>query len=316
MGLASLTLVQDVPLARSTSSHRKAAASKTKSKLVLVSQWRWKTKQSIALRASGHDAAELQHHSIPEYVSVSQTEDEMIYVQLTNTAGWSAQVHLVGCRIASWVMPTGDEILSSTPHLQEPVTGGGGIIPDFPMSSAPGAASAASSPWQISSTSADLQPDERDPEVELVLSSKDRPPIAWPFAFRAVHSISLHGDQLRSDLRIYSLEDHAVSFTAMLHSHIEVVDVSTSRVMGLDGGSTTMALVREPRQGPMLQLDGTGVDQFFFGTPDYLELDVGSGAAVALTSSDWTDTVVRAPSSQAVTDGKASRTASWNTVDL
>ncbi|KAK9848852.1 hypothetical protein WJX84_011445 [Apatococcus fuscideae] len=44
--------------------------------------------------------------------------------------------------------------------------------------------------------------------------------------------------------------------------------------MGLDGGSTTMALVREPRQGPMLQLDGTGVDQFFFGTPDYLELDV------------------------------------------
>ena len=67
-----------------------------------------------------------------------------------------------------------------------------------------------------------------------------------PFPFRAVHSISLHGDQLRSDLRIYNVGSQPVSFTAMLHSHIEVVDVATSQVKGLEGSTTSMV------KGPLL----------------------------------------------------------------
>ena len=47
------------------------------------------------------------------------------------------------------------------------------------MSTEAGAASSHSSQWQVSSTSADLQPDERDPEVELVLSSDGSSPAAW-----------------------------------------------------------------------------------------------------------------------------------------
>ena len=70
-----------------------------------------------------------------------------------------------------------------------------------------------------------------------------------PFAFRAVHSVSLHGDQLRSDLRVYNLETHPVSFSAMLHSFIEVVAVSACRVVGLEGAFTTLV-----RSAPLIVL--------------------------------------------------------------
>ena len=39
---------------------------------------------------------------------------------------------------------------------------------------------------QVASTSADFQPDERDPEVELVLTENDYTLKMWPYKFKAV----------------------------------------------------------------------------------------------------------------------------------
>jgi glucose-6-phosphate 1-epimerase len=39
---------------------------------------------------------------------------------------------------------------------------------------------------QVASTSADFQPDERDPEVELVLTESDYTLKMWPHKFKAV----------------------------------------------------------------------------------------------------------------------------------
>jgi glucose-6-phosphate 1-epimerase len=41
-------------------------------------------------------------------------------------------------------------------------------------------------PLQVASTSADLQADERDPEVELVLTESDYTLKMWPHKFKAV----------------------------------------------------------------------------------------------------------------------------------
>lgn len=46
---------------------------------------------------------------------------------------------------------------------------------------------------QVGSTSADFQPDERDPEVELVLTENDYTLKMWPYKFKAVRqSTTLH----------------------------------------------------------------------------------------------------------------------------
>lgn len=45
------------------------------------------------------------------------------------------------------------------------------------------------------------QPDERDPEVELVLSESDYTTKMWPHKFKVVYTITLHGEQLKTDFR-------------------------------------------------------------------------------------------------------------------
>lgn len=52
--------------------------------------------------------------------------------------------------------------------------------------------------FQVASTSADFQPDERDPEVELVLSESDYTLKMWPHKFKAV---STAGDAVWVDCR-------------------------------------------------------------------------------------------------------------------
>ena len=55
--------------------------------------------------------------------------------------------------------------------------------------------------WEVASTSADLQPDERDPCVELVLSPSDYSKDMFPYKFKLVYSVTLHGPQLQTDYR-------------------------------------------------------------------------------------------------------------------
>ena len=45
------------------------------------------------------------------------------------------------------------------------------------------------------------------------------------------------------------------------------------------GCGLLQASVRNPAEGPVLELDKQGMEQVIFNVPDYLELDVGSGGS-------------------------------------
>jgi hypothetical protein len=173
---------------------------------------------------------------------------------------------------------------------------------------------------QVGSTSADLQPDERDPEVELVLSENDYTLKMFPYKFKAVrpqpghsatralvntytkhvlglgwpawhvacvcvicaaqgwggayawrmlriflhmqpataaactvqlvvltgcchllcrvlllcccqvYTVTLHGEQLKTDFRVINTDDKPFEFTTALHTYIEVLDVKKAKV--------------------------------------------------------------------------------------
>ena len=55
--------------------------------------------------------------------------------------------------------------------------------------------------WEVGSTSADLQPDERDPCLELVLRPSEYSDKMFPYKFKLVYTITLHGTELRTDYR-------------------------------------------------------------------------------------------------------------------
>jgi D-hexose-6-phosphate mutarotase len=46
-----------------------------------------------------------------------------------------------------------------------------------------------------------------------------------PHAFKAVYSVTLHGEQLRTDLRVINTGESRFDFTAALHTYIEVLDI-------------------------------------------------------------------------------------------
>ena len=48
-------------------------------------------------------------------------------------------------------------------------------------------------------------------------------------------SVSLHGEALRTELRVTNTGDKPFDFTAALHSYFEVLDVEKAAVKGLKG---------------------------------------------------------------------------------
>lgn len=55
--------------------------------------------------------------------------------------------------------------------------------------------------WAVGSTSADLQPDERDPSVELVLTPSEYSDAMFPYKFKVVYTVTLHGEELQTSYR-------------------------------------------------------------------------------------------------------------------
>ena len=55
--------------------------------------------------------------------------------------------------------------------------------------------------WSVGSTSADLQPDERDPSIELVLGPSEYSDAMFPYKFKVVYTVTLHGQELQTMYR-------------------------------------------------------------------------------------------------------------------
>jgi galactose mutarotase-like enzyme len=55
--------------------------------------------------------------------------------------------------------------------------------------------------WEVASTSADQQPDDRDPCVEFVLKPSEYSKKMFPFKFKVVYTVTLHGQQLQTQYR-------------------------------------------------------------------------------------------------------------------
>ena len=93
---------------------------------------------------------------------------------LTHASGTSAEVYLHGANVLSWKQAGGSECLYVRPDAKfdksKPISGG---IPLWWPQFGPGPMQqhgfARNLDWGVASTSADFNPDDRDPEVELVL---------------------------------------------------------------------------------------------------------------------------------------------------
>lgn len=242
---------------------------------------------------------------IPGSVEIKEGLGGLPKVVLINSSDWKAEVYLFGGLVASWTQPKGDEVLYVRPDAvfdkSKPISGG---IPHCFPQFGPGAMQqhgfARNLDWAIASTSADPQPDEKDPSVELVLTENDYTLAMWPYPFKAVYTVTLHGDRLLTHFAVHNTGTQAFEFTAALHTYIEVLHISKATVGGLQGleyldkaqNANDPPVKKETRK--LVNFEGL-VDSVYLNAPEHVELDVGTGAAVAIDSSGWKDIVVWNP---------------------
>jgi len=227
-------------------------------------------------------------------------------IQLKHNCGATAEVYLFGACVTSWKQRSGDEVLYVRPdavfNKSKPISGGlPHCFPQFGPGPMQQHGFARNLDWAVASTSANPNPDDPEPSVELMLTENDYTLAMWPYKFKAVYSVTLHGEQLRTHLRIINTDDKPFEFTAALHSYFEVLDINVAKVRGLKG-LTYLDKSKDP-QNPEKKVEerdtfGFGeslVDSVFLGAPEHLELDVGTGAAVAIDATGWEDAVVWNP---------------------
>jgi glucose-6-phosphate 1-epimerase len=265
------------------------------------------TKKESTTKAAYETSTEelAKKFNIPGAVEVTEVNQGRKKVILSHACGSKAEIYLFGACVTSWTQASGDEVLYIRPDAKfdgsKPISGG---IPHCFPQFGPGPIQqhgfARNLEWTLASTSADLQPDERDPEATFVLEPSEYTRAMWPYDFKAVYSVSLHGEQLKTDLRILNTGDKPFEFSAALHTYLEVQDIDVAKVDGLQG---LEYLDKVPdAENPVKKMQGqehvkfTGpVDSVYLNAPDRVALDVGTGAAVEISSKGWEDVVVWNP---------------------
>lgn len=257
--------------------------------------------------AATTDIKQLQEKfAIPGSVEFAEGRGGLPTVVLKHACGSSAQVYLFGGAVCSWKQASGDEVLYVRPDAvfdkSKPISGGiPHCFPQFGPGEMQQHGFARNLDWEVGSTSADPQPDDKDPEVELVLSDNDYTRKMWPYKFKVVYTVTLHGEQLRTDFRVLNLDSKPFDFTSALHTYIEVASVDKAQVRGLTGLSY-LDKSKDPSNPTLKKEDRTAVtfgaalvDSVYVKAPEHVELDVGTGAAVAIDSTGWEDCVVWNP---------------------
>ena len=134
-----------------------------------------------------------------------------------------------------------------------------------------------------------------------MLTESDYTTAMWPHKFKAVYTVTLHDKTLVTDFRVVNTGDAAFDFTAALHTYIEVLAISKAKVTGLkgldyldksaDGNNPT----KRKEERDAITFGDALVDSVYLAAPAHVELDVGTGAAVAVDADGWKDVVVWNP---------------------
>lgn len=259
------------------------------------------------VRVCATSAAELQEEfGIEEHVSFEEGSEGLTKAVLKHSCGSSAEVYLFGACCTSWTQATGDEILYCRPDAvfdgSKPISGGiPHCFPQFGPGEMQQHGFARNVEWAVGSTSADLQPDERDPSIELVLTPSDYSDAMFPYKFKVVYTLTLHGEELQTIYRVLNEDDKPFQFTAALHSYFEVLDIDLAKVTGLKG-LTYLDKSEDPSNPSEVKEDrdavtfGTKlVDSVYVNANDQVALEVGTGAAISLASTGWSDCVLWNP---------------------
>ncbi|KAF8935342.1 hypothetical protein CPC16_002611 [Podila verticillata] len=164
---------------------------------------------------------------------------------LTHSTGASADVYFYGSTLTSWKVDGKERIfLSDKAVLDGSKAIRGGIPLVFPVfgkgkaphvtASLPQHGFARVTRWKLVSSSEDATAVTVRLGLDHSMITEEFRKL-WPFDFSLVYTVILAADNIKTELRVHNIGDHAFDFNTLLHTYFLIPDASAVKVIGLNG---------------------------------------------------------------------------------
>lgn len=217
---------------------------------------------------------------------------------LVASDGARAEIYLHGSHVTSWVPAGGEErlFLSQKAEFRPAAAIRGGVPICFPQFSGlgplPAHGFARVSAWELTSAAAAGE----GASATLRLADTEDTRRLWPHAFLAELTVAIGGNRLAITLAITNTGAEPFTFTAALHTYLDVADSAATRVEGLAGLrylDKAGGGVERRQESPQVRFAGE-VDSVYYGAPAELRL-VEPERTTIIRSAGFTDAVVWNP---------------------
>mmetsp|Transcript_2439 Transcript_2439/g.8751 ORF Transcript_2439/g.8751 Transcript_2439/m.8751 type:complete len:327 (+) Transcript_2439:100-1080(+) len=242
-------------------------------------------------------------YGIEGSVSFSDGKGDLPMVTLSHVSGATAEVYLFGGCVTSWVVD-GEDQLYVRPDAkfngEKPISGGiPHCFPQFGPGEIQQHGFARNVNWEVAAASADVNPDDPEPCLELTLTDSDYSRSMWDKPVTVAYQVTLKKDALVCDYRVMNTGDDPFDFTAALHTYFSAAGAASVKVKGLKGLSYLDKVVdandppSKTEERDDVVIEGP-VDSVYIGSGDEVTLETAK-TKVDIQSSGWSDTVVWNP---------------------
>lgn len=184
-----------------------------------------------------------------------------------------AEIYLFGATVTSFVHRGEEQIFVSPLALfngVKAVRGGVPLVfPQFgqPLASMPQHGFARNQPWKLSA----LTSDESSARAVLTLSDSEETLVVWPHRFHLCYTVLLTEQSLKCSLQVNCLDDAPFNCQALLHTYLNIGDITTLSVRGFNG----LSFADKVRGGE--KFEETGEERAVCGEVDrvYIEGEAG-----------------------------------------
>jgi glucose-6-phosphate 1-epimerase len=173
----------------------------------------------------------------PSATHITTGAGGMPKVCLSPADGAQAEVYLHGAHVTSWIPAGGDErlFLSQKSEFRPGAAIRGGVPVIFPqfgsLGTLPKHGFARTLPWELTS----LGGDHRLSTAEFSLADSETTRLLWPYLFQVKLKVSVGGTRLRLDFSVVNTGSEPFSFTAALHTYLQIENNLYTVIDGLHG---------------------------------------------------------------------------------
>ena len=225
-------------------------------------------------------------------------------VTLQGKDGSIVKIALHGAHVLSWV-PAGESeqlFLSSRSAFEPGVAIRGGIPVIFPqfanVGPLPKHGFARTTGWQLADQANDAE-NGKDAAVATALfelHSDSKTLAIWPHAFLAQLQVSVSERTLMVELRVQNTDDHAFSYTAALHTYLQISQIADISLQGMKGVHYRDSVTGTPdcyEESEHIRIQGE-VDRIYQQAPSPLEV-LDTDRRIRITHQGFADAVVWNP---------------------